>query len=281
MPGNVPAVEGERANLLAYLEQQRNGIRLTAFGLTDDQARATPTSSALSVGGLIKHVTATERSWMNDVHAARATAADAEASVWRRLHHGTRRDAGRDPQPTTSSADGRPKRSSPASPISAQPVPVPKDVPWFPKDVDSWEVRWVLLHLIEELARHAGHADIIREHIDGGTMYPIMAAAENGPNRRGSTQWQPTGDQVDAAERRPGLRAQRGKPRWEALGRDLEQRHRFGQCRASLCEPSALKRMPPSGADAFTPSRVLAETTTCPPWPTAMMRDVVLTSMPM
>ena len=65
MPGNVPAVEGERANLIAYLEQQRNSIRLTAFGLTDNQARATPTSSALSVGGLIKHVTATERSWMN------------------------------------------------------------------------------------------------------------------------------------------------------------------------------------------------------------------------
>jgi hypothetical protein len=40
MPGNVPAVEGERANLLAYLEQQRAGIRLTAFGLTEEQARA-------------------------------------------------------------------------------------------------------------------------------------------------------------------------------------------------------------------------------------------------
>ena len=42
MSGNVPAVEGERANLLAYLDQQREGIRLTAFGLTDEQARSTP-----------------------------------------------------------------------------------------------------------------------------------------------------------------------------------------------------------------------------------------------
>jgi uncharacterized damage-inducible protein DinB len=67
MPGNVPSVAGERANLLAYLEQQRNGVRLTAHGLTDEQARSTPTASALSVGGLIKHVTATERSWMRDV----------------------------------------------------------------------------------------------------------------------------------------------------------------------------------------------------------------------
>ena len=50
MPGNVAPVVGERANLLAYVEQQRYGIRLTAFGLTDEQARATPTKSALSVG---------------------------------------------------------------------------------------------------------------------------------------------------------------------------------------------------------------------------------------
>ena len=58
------------------------------------------------------------------------------------------------------------------------------------------EVRWVLLHLIEELARHAGHADILREHIDGGTMYPIMAAAEHWPESPWMQPWQPTGDQV-------------------------------------------------------------------------------------
>lgn len=50
-----------------------------------------------------------------------------------------------------------------------QDVPVPKGVPWFPADLDAWSVRWVLLHLIEETARHAGHADIIRESIDGVT----------------------------------------------------------------------------------------------------------------
>jgi len=58
-------------------------------------------------------------------------------------------------------------------------VPVPRDSPWFPKDVDAWSVRWVFLHVISELARHAGHADIIRESIDGATMYELVAAAEN------------------------------------------------------------------------------------------------------
>lgn len=62
-----------------------------------------------------------------------------------------------------------------------QPVPVPRDVPWFPQDIDAWSVRWVLFHLIEETARHAGHADILREQIDDATAYPLMAAVEGWP----------------------------------------------------------------------------------------------------
>ncbi|MFE1409896.1 DUF664 domain-containing protein [Streptomyces sp. NPDC058746] len=45
-------------------------------------------------------------------------------------------------------------------------------VPWFPADVEEWSVRWVLLHLIEETARHGRHADTIRESLDGATFYP-------------------------------------------------------------------------------------------------------------
>jgi len=74
------------------------------------------------------------------------------------------------------------------------PVPVPKSVPWFPSDVDAWSVRWVLFHLIQETARHAGHADIIREHIDGGTAFPLMAAAENWPESAWLKPWQPVAD---------------------------------------------------------------------------------------
>jgi hypothetical protein len=54
-------------------------------------------------------------------------------------------------------------------------------VPWFPKGVAAWSVRWVLLHLIEETARHAGHADLLREAVDGATAYPLLAAAESWP----------------------------------------------------------------------------------------------------
>jgi hypothetical protein len=58
-------------------------------------------------------------------------------------------------------------------------VPVPDDVPWFPKDLAAWSVRWVILHVINELARHSGHADILRESIDGATMYELIAGLEN------------------------------------------------------------------------------------------------------
>ena len=62
-----------------------------------------------------------------------------------------------------------------------RPLPPTTDlVPWIPAGV-VWTPRWVLLHLIEETARHAGHADIIRESIDGATCWTLMAAAEGWP----------------------------------------------------------------------------------------------------
>ena len=62
-------------------------------------------------------------------------------------------------------------------------VPVPQDAPWYPKDVPAWSVRWVFFHVIEELARHAGQGDIIRESIDGATLYELVAGLED---------WEPT-----------------------------------------------------------------------------------------
>jgi hypothetical protein len=72
------------------------------------------------------------------------------------------------------------------------PVPVPRGVPWFPQDVEAWSLRWVLLHLIEETARHAGHADILRESIDGATAVPLTAAVEGWPSSDWVEPWSPT-----------------------------------------------------------------------------------------
>ncbi|MBV8542711.1 MAG: DinB family protein [Pseudonocardiales bacterium] len=178
MPGLVAPVADEREALLAYLAQQRLVLRLTAHGLTDDQARATPTASPLSVAGLIKHVARVERGWMCTVRRR-----DREWSVEK--HH-----AGFRLEPEETLADVLDLYDQAAKETDAiiaeiadlgQAVPVPPGVSWLPSDVTAWSVRWVLLHLIEETARHAGHADIIRESLDGATALPLMAAAEGWP----------------------------------------------------------------------------------------------------
>ena len=45
-------------------------------------------------------------------------------------------------------------------------------------DGAHWTARWALLNINEEMARHAGHADLIRESIDGATMFPLLAAID-------------------------------------------------------------------------------------------------------
>jgi hypothetical protein len=140
------------------------------------------------VGGLLKHVADTEAYW-TDLVAGRAGAStdymagfvlgedETLAGVLRRYDEVA---AGTEAVIAGVEDLGRP-------------VPVPKDAPWFPADVEAWSVRWVLLHMIEETARHAGHADIVRESIDGATAYPLMAAAEGWPATPWLTPWEPGG----------------------------------------------------------------------------------------
>ncbi len=69
-------------------------------------------------------------------------------------------------------------------------IPLPV-APWFP-DPEGCTVRWILLHLIEETARHAGHADIIREALDGALSGPLMAAVEEWPEDGWVKPWRHT-----------------------------------------------------------------------------------------
>ncbi len=189
MPGNAPPVDAEKGQLLAFLDQQRLVLRLTAYGLTDDQARATPSASELSVGGLIKHVANVERSWMDTVLVRERPSEGGEADYDRGFHPG--------PDETLESivADYQQAAAETDEIVGSldlgRPVPVPRGVPWFPDDIDAWTVRWVVLHLITETARHAGHADIVRETLDGATAFPLMAAAEDWPATPWMQPWSP------------------------------------------------------------------------------------------
>ena len=191
MPGQVPPVADEREGLLAYLAQQRDAIRFAAHGLTDEQARATPTASALSIGGLVKHVATTERGWIDTMlQRDRGTTGESETSY----HDNFRLTSGETLAGALALYDEVAKETEAVIAGIAdlgQPVPVPQGVPWFPDDVTAWSVRWVLLHLIEETARHAGHADIVRESLDGATAWPLMAAAERWPATPWVSPWEP------------------------------------------------------------------------------------------
>ncbi|MFD8499727.1 DinB family protein [Amycolatopsis sp. NPDC059657] len=191
MAGNVRPVADERDGLLQFVAQQRLVIRTAAYGLTDEQARATPTSSTLSVGGLIKHVSTVEDGWIDIVLQKPIKPAedsqDDYANGFRLLEDETL-------EGVLSRYEEVAKRTEEV--IAGiedlgQAVPVPKGVPWFPPDVEAWSVRWVLLHLIQETARHAGHADLVREHIDGATAMPLLAAAENWPETPWMKPWRP------------------------------------------------------------------------------------------
>jgi hypothetical protein len=188
MPGNVRPVADERDGLLAYLAQMRLVLRVAAYGLTEEQARAAPSASPLSVGGLVKHCACTERSWI-DIMLQRPGGGTSEGY-----------ERGFELGPDETLPDVMTLYDEVASETEAavagiddmgQAVPVPKGVPWFPADVEAWSVRWVLLHLIQETARHAGHADIIRESVDGATAFSLLAAVEGWPASPWIEPWQP------------------------------------------------------------------------------------------
>ena len=67
MAGLTPATITERDTLIEFLRQQRYVLKLAAYGLDDEQAQASPSASALSVGGIIKHVALTEQHWMRRI----------------------------------------------------------------------------------------------------------------------------------------------------------------------------------------------------------------------
>jgi len=191
----LPAAD-ERSTLREYLAYHQSAYFAVSYGLTDEQARSTPSASALSIGGLVKHATGMQRTWM-----ARAVAAPDAPPADTRTSEEVAKDFENEhamlPDETLDALlrafeaqNAESLRFVETADLDA-PVPVPRHVPWFPDDIDAWSVRWVLLHLIEELARHAGHADIVREAIDGATSFPLMAAAEGWPATPWMQPWTP------------------------------------------------------------------------------------------
>jgi uncharacterized damage-inducible protein DinB len=160
-------VMGERAELLQSLARQRHFLRHTTRDLTDEQAAQRTTASELSLGGLIKHVALVEQQWMRFIVEGPAAMSWDEASAgdwtagFRMLAGETLAGLLEDYAQVARQTEELVARLPDLD--AAHPLP---PAPWFEPGA-RWSARRVLLHMIAETAQHAGHADIIRESLDG------------------------------------------------------------------------------------------------------------------
>jgi uncharacterized damage-inducible protein DinB len=164
---------GERADLLESLRTARYFLRHTVQGLTDEQARLTPTASELSLGGIIKHVAATTAGWLDFIERGTEAMPSVDfenpaPEVIEKFHDEFRFREDETLAQVLEEFDRVGARtdalveSLPDLDLS-HPLPV---APWFPPGA-SRSARRVFVHLVAETTQHSGHADIIRETIDG------------------------------------------------------------------------------------------------------------------
>jgi uncharacterized damage-inducible protein DinB len=196
MPALASPVSDERHALHEFVSYHQNAYFAIAYGLTDEQARSTPSASAMSIGGVIKHVTGMQRTWTMRVTAAPDAPAPDGRSFEERRAAFQDEFVMRDDETLDQLLEKLAKQNAETLRVFDEAdldvaVPVPTEAPWFPKDVTQWSVRWVVHHVINELARHSGHADVIRESIDGATMYELVAGLEGWERTDWLTPWQP------------------------------------------------------------------------------------------
>lgn len=170
MTANEQTLSGERVDILDFLAKHRYFLRYTAQGLTDEQANTRSTVSALTVGGLIKHVTAVERMWADFAQGGSKTAPEEteftpeRIAAWENQFRLTEDE-------TLAGVLAEYEKVAAATDDLVRTLDIDTAyelpaAPWQPPGV-FWTVRRVFLHIGAETAQHAGHADIIRETIDG------------------------------------------------------------------------------------------------------------------
>lgn len=154
----------ERTDLLAALAGRRHFLRFTAQNLTDEQARLTPTVSVLSIGGLIKHVSLVESIWAGFITLGADSHARVTPEQYLEAFH-------LDESETLAGVLAAYEKVAAETDELVRTADLDVDHelpvrPWFEPGA-RWSNRTVIHHIIGETAQHSGHADIIRESIDG------------------------------------------------------------------------------------------------------------------
>jgi len=156
----VPPVADERAMLQAWLDYHRATLLMKCAGLSDEQLKLRSAEpSTLSLLGLVRHLTDVERGWF------RRGAGGQHGPEVGPIYYSDDRPEGDfeeldDPSPAAVFAAYREEVEH----CRAAAAGVPLD-----QVVGKQSVRWIYLHMIEEYARHNGHADLLRERLDGAT----------------------------------------------------------------------------------------------------------------
>jgi len=158
------SVADERTSLLEFLDYQRATVLTKAEGLTTEQLNRTHAPSELTLAGLLKHLWLVEDSWIKErflgLPEVEPWASAPFDDDWDWDFHSAPDD---DPDALRLGYENACTTNNQLiAERGLDDIAVAKL-----KNGDDWTLRWVLLHLIEETARHAGHADLIREAIDG------------------------------------------------------------------------------------------------------------------
>jgi hypothetical protein len=159
--GAEASPESERAGLIEFLDYQREALIKKLDGVSDHDARRAPTASSLSLLSLVKHSAIWERRWFQVIVAGRSFHGE-----WPEVRT-------EEPDQTFQLTDDDTVKTVLAyywEQIAASQQILGSfdlDAPCAWPEMAEQNLRWVALHMIEETARHAGHADIIRETIDG------------------------------------------------------------------------------------------------------------------
>jgi uncharacterized damage-inducible protein DinB len=155
----------ERADLLETLRKHRAFLRFTVRDLTDEQATERTTVSTLNLAGLVKHVAETESTWTRFIEQGPAAFGSATPEAWKTQW---------ELQPGETLAGVLAHYEQVARHTDELVATLPDldadhplpPAPWFEKGA-RWSARRTLMHILAETAQHAGHADILRESIDG------------------------------------------------------------------------------------------------------------------
>ena len=163
-----PPAGDEPTMLVSFLDYHRDTLRLKTEGLTAEQLAATLAPSTMTLGGMMKHLALVEDYWLGEVLLGREAAEPWRSADWETDHDWEWHSAaGDDPVPLRALFD---ETVAASDRILAEAVRDGLDresVRGNRHTGEKFTLRWILVHLIEEYARHNGHADLIRESIDG------------------------------------------------------------------------------------------------------------------